>query len=203
MKYTSLFLLALLLLPLLSFDSKSLVGKPVPLLPNNQTTDGKTIDASYFKGHVTVVNFMFIGCMPCMNEIGMFNQLKKEYSADPRVQVLCIARQMKDQMRQFNSEEVSIFSQVRKAFHAPVMEYAILPACPDGESKMVKNGDEISIKSECDAIAATYGVESYPTLFFVDADGIIRKVTHGGPPTRNDTAFYNNLKKEVDMLLVE
>jgi thiol-disulfide isomerase/thioredoxin len=62
------------------------------------TVAGKAVDEAYYKGHVTVVSFMYIGCLPCMNEIALLNKLKKEY-AEMGVQVLCVAAQMKQQMK--------------------------------------------------------------------------------------------------------
>lgn len=192
--------LILLLLPLLSFSSDSLLNRPMPLLVN-KTLDGKTIDKSYFKGHITVVSFMFIGCMPCMNEIGLLNKLNKEYHTNSGLQILCIARQMKEQMLQFNSDSKTMFSQLRKALNVDTISYSIQPACNNETSNMDSAGNNVSLKSECNTISDIYGVDRYPTIFFVDGEGIIRKIYTGGPPAKNDTAYYNKLKIEIDSLL--
>lgn len=192
--------LIILLLPILSFNSDSLINRPMPLLANS-TLDGKIIDKNYFKGHVTIVSFMFIGCMPCMNEISLLNKLNKEYSTDSRLQILCIARQMKEQMRQFNSDSKTMFSQLRKALNVDTITYSILPACNNETSNMDSAGNNVRLKSECNTISDIYGVDRYPTIFFVDEESIIRKIYTGGPPTQNDTAYYNKLKTEVDSLL--
>jgi thiol-disulfide isomerase/thioredoxin len=198
-------LLLLLLLPLFSFDSDSLVGHPMPLLPG-KTLDGKIIDAGYYKNHVTVVSFMAIGCMPCMNEISTLNKIQDEYAARG-VQVLCIARQMGDQMIKFNSDDKkSYFYLVRNALKAEPIKYTILPACANGKSKMLETtdsaGDVISVnlKVECNTLEEKYGVTAIPATFFVDKKGIIRKTEVGGPGEPNDTAFYERMKKEIDYL---
>jgi len=192
--------LILLLLPFLSFNSDSLLNRPMPLLAN-KTLDGKIIDNNYFKGHITIVSFMFIGCMPCMNEIGLLNKLNKEYHTDSRLQILCIARQMKEQMLQFNSDGKTMFSQLRKALNVDPITYSIQPACSNEKSNMDSMGNNVSLKSECNTISDIYGVDRYPTIFFVDEEGIIRKIYTGGPPAKNDTAYYNKLKIEIDSLL--
>lgn len=197
-----LLFLPLLLLPLVSFDNEQLIGQPMPLLAN-KTLDGKTIDEGYFQNHITLVSFMYIGCPPCMNEIGILNKLKSEYSADSRFQLLCVARQMKEQMQQFNSDNSSMFSKIRKALSVDSMEYSVQPACSNEKSRMDSSEGNVTLKSECSTIEEKYGVVSYPTIFFVDKKGVIRKIDTGGPPTRNDTAFYNKLKQELTALLNE
>jgi len=192
--------LILLLLPFLSFNSDSLLNRPMPLLAN-KTLDGKTIDNNYFKGHITIVSFMFIGCMPCMNEIGLLNKLNREYHTNSGLQILCIARQMKEQMLQFNSDSKTMFSQLRKALNVDTITYSIQPACSNEKSNMDSMGNNVSLKSECNTISDIYGVYRYPTIFFVDREGIIRKIYIGGPPAKNDTAYYNKLKIEIDSLL--
>lgn len=172
----------------------------MPVLPA-QTLDGKMIDADYFKGHLTVVTFMYIGCPPCMHEIATLNRLHKTYGPGGKVQVLCIARQMREQMIQFNGDGKNLFSSVRDALGAEPIQYAIQPACPDAASKMEVKGDDTRLKSECSIIEDTYGIQSYPTIFYVDGKGIIRKMRKGGPAKSNSESFYNELKSDVDSLL--
>ncbi|MBX2906515.1 MAG: TlpA family protein disulfide reductase [Taibaiella sp.] len=188
-----------------AYAQNPLINKPIPLLPA-KTLDGKTIDGQYYKGHLTVVSFMYIGCPPCMNEIGILNRLNEEYKAK-NVQFLCVARQMPEQMMQFNEDSSSLFGKLRKALGVPRMNYSIQPACASVESKMVKSGSDsdqhITLTSECNTITDLYGVSSFPTAFFVDGQGIIRKINRGGPPSQHDEAFYEEMKASIDSMLVE
>jgi cytochrome oxidase Cu insertion factor (SCO1/SenC/PrrC family) len=82
-------ILASLLLPIfillfLSFDNESMLNHPIPLLPN-KTLDGKIIDENYYKGHVSIVSFMYIGCFPCMNEISTLNKIKEDYGSNEQL----------------------------------------------------------------------------------------------------------------------
>jgi thiol-disulfide isomerase/thioredoxin len=200
-------LLFLLALPLCSFDSYSLVGHPMPLLPA-KTLDGKTVDAHYFEGHVTVVVFMAFGCIPCMYEINVLNKISDEYAAKG-VQVLCIARQMCDQVMQFNSEDKkSYFYMLRNAMKAEPMRYAVQPACADKQSTMQVSEDgngskNITLKVECNTLEETYGVTGVPVTFYVDKNGIIRKTAGGGPGKPNDPDYYKKVKNEIDQMLGE
>lgn len=196
-------LLAALALSLSSLAQHPLLDKPMPLLPA-KTLDGATIDQGYYKDHITVVSFMFIGCMPCMNEIGMMNRLNDEYKSR-NVQFLCVARQMRQQMVEFNEDSTSLFGKVRKALGVPPMNYAIQPACADAESRMIKgdSGHDIQMKSECNTITDVYSVTSFPTAFFVNRQGVIRKVKKGGPPNQHHEPFYEEMKASIDSMLVE
>jgi len=203
-------ILLYLLLPALgmlsvSFTPDSLLNKPMPVLPQ-KTMDGATIDEQYFKGHVTLVTFMYIGCPPCMNEISLLNKIADEY-AGKGVQVLCVARQNRRQMAEFNKTDTGTYGSIRKSIGAEHIRYPIQPACPEGPSniKMRINGDDTisEIHSQCDAIENLYGITSFPTLFFVDKKGIIRKIEKGGPGEKNDMWFYDMWKKEAELLLAE
>src|SRR5215217_6477665 len=127
---------------LLSFDRAGLVGQPMPIIPG-QTLEGQNVDADYFRGHITLVTFMYIGCPPCMNEIAALNRIQRDFAADSIVRVLCIARQTAQQMQQFNAEDGSVFSQIRKAFRSESIQYAVLPACAESDSKIVRTGESI------------------------------------------------------------
>jgi thiol-disulfide isomerase/thioredoxin len=183
-----------------------MLNRPMLLLPN-KTLAEKVIDQNYYKGHVTLVSFMYVGCPPCMVEISTLNKLKKDYRGNDQVQILCVARQMRQQMIDFNAGNGTYFSQLRRAFGADSITYDILPACNDAKSKMVMtvsgSDTNYNIKSECNTIEEKFGFEGFPTLFYVDKKGIVRKIDLGAPNVKNDPDFYEGIKKEIDLLLAE
>lgn len=202
-------LLPFFVLLFLSFDKDSLVDHPMPVLPG-KTLDGKTIDTNYFKGRVTIVSFMYVNCPSCMTEIPTLNKVTYEYRSQPKVQVLCMARQTKQQMADFNGNSRTLFSKMRRAMKADSITYPILPACPDADSKIVqakRDGNDsnryVRMESECSIIEDTYGFTAFPTMFFVDKKGVIRKIKTGPPASKNDPDFYKEIKKEIDRLLAE
>ena len=211
MKKTIIILLLLsCFLSFSSFQNEGVLNHPMPLLPN-KTLDGQTIDADYYKGHVTIVSFMFIGCIPCMNEISVLDEIQDEYAANLHLQILCVARQMREQMIQFNDTgNSSCFSMVRRAMKVNPISYTIQPGCATEPSKMVVkdmtedgNSKDVSLKSECNTIEETFGISAFPCIFFVDKKGIVRKIKEGGPAIQNDAAFHDQIKKEIDALLAE
>lgn len=187
---------------LCSFDKAGPEGKAMPLLPG-KTLKGHTMNAAYFKGHVTLVNFMYIGCPPCMNEIGAMNRLYHDYAGNNKFQMLCIARQTNAQMNSFNAAGASLYSRIRTALGAEPIAYDILAACEGNASHTDTTGENIRISKECNIIEEIYGVDSYPTAWFVDKNGIVRKVSHGGPASKDDKEFYTRMKKEIDAMLAE
>ena len=46
------------------------------------TIGDKKIDQAYFKGKISIVNFWFEGCAPCVAEVPGFNNLVKKYGKD-------------------------------------------------------------------------------------------------------------------------
>lgn len=197
------FLLPYLGLLLTSFEPDSLLNKSMPLLPA-KTLDGVTVDEQYFKGKVTIVSFMYIGCPPCMNEISLLNKFIDDY-AGKDLQVLCVAVQTRNQMLEFNTSDTGTYGALRKAMKIEPIRYAIQPACPDGPNNIqlsINGGDTIKkIGYQCPDITEKYGITAYPTVFLVDKKGIIRAIKKGGPGEKNDMWFYDMWKKEADTLL--
>jgi peroxiredoxin len=56
-----------------------------------RTLDGKTISAAELKGRVMVLNFGFIGCLGCMEEIPKLNNLAAKYAGRPGIVFLALS----------------------------------------------------------------------------------------------------------------
>ena len=57
---------------------KCVIGKTFPAF-DVTTVDQRRIHLADIKGKVTLINFWFIGCAPCVAEIPVFNDLKKKF----------------------------------------------------------------------------------------------------------------------------
>ena len=73
-----------------SMNFEGLIGAQLPEF-SAKTMDGKEINKSYFKGKISIINFWFIGCHPCEDEMPVFNQLVEKYKDKP-VQFLALSR---------------------------------------------------------------------------------------------------------------
>lgn len=59
---------------------KGLVGSQLPKF-SGRCLDDTEINKTYFEGKVSILNFWFIGCKPCEDEIPFLNQLVEKYRA--------------------------------------------------------------------------------------------------------------------------
>jgi thiol-disulfide isomerase/thioredoxin len=67
---------------------------------NCTSITGQSIDQSYFKGKISIINLWFIGCAPCVTEIPGFNQIVRKYGKD-RIRYLAIGRESKEEIEEF------------------------------------------------------------------------------------------------------
>ena len=113
------------------------------------TLDGKKRSLAEFKGRPVVLNFWATWCAPCRLEMPWFEALGKKYSAD-KLQVLGIAQD--DAAKQ----------EIEKAAKKAGVSYPIL--LTDGKS----------------TVAMAYGsVDTLPTTFYVNREGVITDATTG------------------------
>lgn len=75
------------------------------------TMDGEKIDSVYYEDHVTVINFWFIGCKPCEEEMPGFNEIVKEYAGKP-VNFLAISNNSPKHITEFLLEHPFNFKHV-------------------------------------------------------------------------------------------
>lgn len=57
---------------------KEIIGKEFPI-ENELTLEGKSISLNDLKGKPTLINLWFTSCAPCIEEMPVLNDLKKEY----------------------------------------------------------------------------------------------------------------------------
>jgi len=62
---------------------------------------GKTIDLDELLGKTVVINFWFIGCPPCRQEIPELNKIAAAYANDPDVVFVAIALDKKSEIKDF------------------------------------------------------------------------------------------------------
>jgi peroxiredoxin len=59
-------------------DDSTLLNKPAPKFELHDLT-GKICSLENLKGKIVVLNFWFIACKPCVNEMPVLNEIKKNY----------------------------------------------------------------------------------------------------------------------------
>lgn len=127
----------------------SLQGKELLNFTAQQFND-EIIDLKRLKGNVIVLNFWFVGCPPCLGEVGDFNKVFNHFK-DSSVKIISLANNTHAQIAKFIENKSS----------GPI-EKIQYPIIPDA-SKIIKQ----------------YNVVSYPTTVFIDKKGVIRLVYSG------------------------
>lgn len=156
-----------------SNDPTRLLNRKVPTI-KAVASNGQVIDTDYFKGKVTLISFMFIGCVPCMKEAPALNQLYKEVSPDS-LQMLCIAPHTAAQMSDYNSDTNNRLSLLRKANGVDPIPYPVVAECTTTKVGRAPN----VLGPECNTLSSQFFVSGYPATVLVDRNGIVRKVYEG------------------------
>lgn len=149
-----------------------LINQKIPLF-KAITLDGIAVDSNYFKRKVTLINFMYIGCAPCMAETPMLRKLYQDTRLN-NFQMLCIAPQTSRQMRQL------------AAYSIP---YPIIAECSQEDALGNPSG------VGCRELSKKFQIGGYPVTLLVDQDGIIR-YRHGGFSSEHPP----KLKAEIESL---
>ncbi len=98
-------------------DTLGMTSKPDcihgALLPSfsAKTINDVVIDSTYFADKVSVINFWFIGCKPCEEEMPAFNKLVENYKNES-VQFLAISRNSPTHVNEFLAEHPFNFEQI-------------------------------------------------------------------------------------------
>src|SRR5687767_3149986 len=95
-------------------DPNKMNGKKIPSFLG-KTLTGIDINRNYFKGKITLINFMNIGCPPCMAEISMLRRFNEEIKNE-EFQILCISANTAEQLIGFNSTKDPIYNTVKAHF---------------------------------------------------------------------------------------
>jgi len=81
---------------------KCIIGAPLPIF-ETQTFNGKKIDAAYFKNKLTIINFWFETCPPCIAKIPALNELKHKYK-NQNINFLAIGQDSQKDIESFIEE---------------------------------------------------------------------------------------------------
>lgn len=172
-----------------------LLDKKAPLL-NTVIIDGIVVDSTFYDGKVTLLNFMYIACKPCMVEIPTLNKIYTDIKSD-QFQMLSIAAHTPEQITAFLSDSNSIYSAARKRYKIDTIRFKVVAECQTQD----KTRKEEEIELMCNTISRQFHVQGYPTTFLIDQNGYVRKVFEGFSLTGMDTLIERNMKTEILKLI--
>ncbi len=164
-------LFAILMMPIV-LPAQSL-NKPLPDFSATGIS-GKNWTNKDLLGKVTLINFWYIGCLPCMSEAPYLSALKDSIS-DKNFQLISFAKNNKDDLETFltgkSDNKDQTVAILRSAFSLKI-NYEVIPGCQFGTvTKPAKN--------DCEYINRTIGITTFPTTLIIDKKGIVRYIKTG------------------------
>lgn len=171
-------------------------GKTMPGI-FGQTINDTNVDTSYFYGYVTILNFTYIGCPPCMAEIKYLNKLHEEYKGKP-FKILSIAAINKEGILQFldKKDTTSSCSLLRRYYKIDTVKYDLMPECSGRNQNYSNNG----IRPQCFDITKRFGLVGYPMTIIIDKKRVVHLVLEGFSMEADDD-YLVWIKEKVDELL--
>lgn len=137
--------------------------------------DGNSVDESLFSGNaVTVVNFWFTGCKPCVAELSKLNELN-------------------DTIREMGGEVIGINTETFDGNEAAIKDAA---AILESQGAAYRN---LSIDSDSDAGKYAADIMAFPTTILVDRNGnIVGEPLLGGIDNQDN---YDALMKQIQSVI--
>lgn len=137
--------------------------------------DGNSVDESLFSGNaVTVVNFWFTGCKPCVAELSKLNELN-------------------DTLREMGGEVIGINTETFDGNEAAIKDAA---AILESQGAAYRN---FSIDSDSDAGKYAANIMAFPTTILVDRNGnIVGEPLLGGIDNQDN---YDALMKQIQSVI--
>ena len=142
---------------------------------SGQDFDGNSVDESLFSANaVTVVNFWFTGCKPCVAELSMLNELNNT-------------------LKEMGGEVIGINTETFDGNEAAIKEAA---AVLESQGAQYRN---ISIDSASDAGKYASDIMAFPTTILVDRNGnIVGDPILGGIDNQDN---YDSLMQQIQSVI--
>lgn len=165
------------------------IDKKVPAY-QSVTIDGKHIDSNYFKGKITIICFFGFNCAPCRQELSLLSDLDKNISKE-KCQILMLGDASEKDLNDLRSRNSKTSGKWKRKLGIDTLTFDLVSDCPNIRVSLLMRA--------CKGAAInTFKVYANPTTFFVNQEGIVKKVFVGFSIPRNkkdDEYFYSTLKE--------
>jgi thiol-disulfide isomerase/thioredoxin len=175
-----------------SVQINSLLNKRVPHFSGWLLNDS-LVDETILANKIVLLNFMFIGCQGCMQELPNFARLQEKYKNSDFMIVTIMGNGIPDiKSYQGTGDTSKIFHQIRKMWNSDPIKNIIIAEC-----KYVKRTGPPNVVFTCtDNISKQLFINAYPTNLLIDKTGIIRKIYHN----LTDNSEYFDLQDQITYL---
>lgn len=110
------------------FDAKCLIGATLPPF-SARDINGEKISTRSLLGKLTVINFWFIKCAPCIAEMPDLNSIVDKYGRQ-RVNFLALSRDPDHDIEEFIKKNPFLFTQVPNAEHIIEEQFRLMWGYP-------------------------------------------------------------------------
>jgi thiol-disulfide isomerase/thioredoxin len=171
----------------------SLLNKKAPHFIGYLLNDS-IVDETFLANKVVLLNFMFIGCKGCMQELPNLQRINEKYKNSDFIIMTIMGNGIPDIKSYLGIGDTSnVFYLLRKTFKYESINNIIIAECKSAK----KNGGPNSLSYCHDNISKPFLVDAYPTNMLIDKTGTIRKIY----PNIFDDNIYQDLQKGIDNLL--
>jgi thiol-disulfide isomerase/thioredoxin len=172
-----------------SSQTNTLLNKKVPHF-NGYLLNDSIVDETIFNNKVVLINFMFIGCQGCMQELPTLAKLHEKYGNNNFMVVTIMANGIEDiKSYQGTGDTSKIFYAVRKMLKYESIKNLIIAECKTAKQSGIKN----SIYACTENISKRFYINAYPTNLLIDKSGIIKK-SYGNLV---DSTEYTDLQNQI------
>ncbi len=192
MKRKKILLVFALLAGFASFSQETIspmLNKPMPTF-RVKDINGKKYNSSTFKGKVTFINFWFIDCPPCIQELEQLSRLYDTLSKNNKVIFLSMTFDNTDDIRSFIGDD-TIGTGGKKRMHMkrywPFNNQISYPIISSTHKKTEKK----------------FKVTAWPATYIIDKKGYIRMVNIGLKLDEPQNYLYQLYLTKVTELLAE
>jgi peroxiredoxin len=171
----------------------NLLNKELPIF-KGLLLSGDSISSSELKGKVTLLQFLYLGCVPCMHEVPHYNKLFQELDHS-QFDLIAICPETYKNLKAFNTNDTSSrFNVFHTIYKIKKIDYRIIAECKDQISS--------DFRPQCSTISEKFFLRGYPFSVLVDKYGIIRKI-YGGFPIQEkaEKEKISQLKSDILKLM--
>lgn len=163
-----------------AFSSYRLLNKKVPEF-DIKTIHGEVLNEKMLHGKITLLNFWYYGCIPCMAELPALNTLQKKYANDSLIQLFSVFKDsiIIDETGQLHFQFTGYSSDTSKFRLANTT----LTQIPNGKK-----------------INSLFNVIGFPTNLIIDSNGIIRKIEVGANPEGDNSYLVEAFTNQIEAL---
>lgn len=164
------------------FSYYRLINKPCPKFTST-AIDGSKFCEKDLRGKITLMNFWFHGCKPCMAEIPALNNIKRRFKSDTTLQFISFFR-----------DSIYLDSDSNTFFQTKVYNSKY----PNNRKEHIDL--EFNHFPNASDICKTLNVFAYPTNLIVDQKGIVREIRIGANPETQNIELESDLTDIIESM---